>query len=120
MFHLTLALFLGLATALPVAAQSTAINGSIEGVVTDDSGAMLPGVTVTLDNLDTGDSRVVITNENGLYRAPLLPLGRYRVSAPGADAAGCVAQQLFKADMARARLKALGAVEVTTGETLLV
>ncbi len=46
--------------------------------------------------------------------------GRYRVSAPGADAAGCVAQQLFKADMARARLKALGAVEVTTGETPLV
>jgi hypothetical protein len=43
--------------------------------------------------------------------------GRYRVSAPGADAAGCVAQQLFKADMARARLKALGAVEVTSGET---
>ena len=81
MFRLILALFLGMATALPVAAQSTAINGSIEGVVTDDSGAVLPGVTVTLDNLDTGDSRVVITNENGLYRAPLLPLGRYRVSA---------------------------------------
>jgi len=81
MFRLILALFLGIATAMPVAAQSTAINGSIEGVVTDDSGAVLPGVTVTIDNLDTGDSRVVVTNESGLYRAPLLPLGRYRVSA---------------------------------------
>jgi hypothetical protein len=46
--------------------------------------------------------------------------GRYRVSAPGADAAGCVAQQLFKADMARARLKAMGAVEVTAGDTSIV
>lgn len=41
---------------------------------------------------------------------------RYRISAPGPDAASYVAQQLFKADMARARLKGLGAVEVTTGE----
>ena len=81
MFRLILALFLGMATALPVAAQSTAINGSIEGVVADDSGAVLPGVTVTIDNLDTGDSRVVVTSESGLYRAPLLPLGRYRVTA---------------------------------------
>src|SRR6476620_1959561 len=46
--------------------------------------------------------------------------GRYRVSAPGADAAGCVAQQLFEADMARARRQALGAVEVTTGDTPVV
>ena len=62
-------------------AQSQAINGTIEGTVVDDQGAVLPGVTVTLVNVDTGDSRVVVTNESGLYRAPLLPLGRYRVSA---------------------------------------
>jgi hypothetical protein len=42
--------------------------------------------------------------------------GRYRVSAPGPDAAGYVAHQLFKADLARARLRALGEIEVTTGE----
>jgi len=40
--------------------------------------------------------------------------GRYRVSAPGAHAAGYVAYQLLRADMARARLQALGDVEVTT------
>jgi len=81
MFRLILALFLGVATAMPAAAQSTAINGSIEGVVTDESGGVLPGVTVTIANLDTGDTRVVVTNDSGLYRAPLLPLGRYRVTA---------------------------------------
>ena len=42
--------------------------------------------------------------------------GRYRISAPGPDAAGYAAQQLFKADMARARLKALGAVEIADGD----
>ena len=42
---------------------------------------MLPGVTVTITNVDTGAERVVVTNEQGLYRAPLLPLGTYRVVA---------------------------------------
>ena len=41
---------------------------------------------------------------------------RYRVSAPGTDAAGWVAHQLFLADMARARLTAMGAIEVTTAD----
>jgi Carboxypeptidase regulatory-like domain/TonB dependent receptor len=62
-------------------AQSQAVNGTIEGVVTDQSGAALPGVNVTVSNLDTGDTRVVVTNSSGVYRAPLLPLGRYQVSA---------------------------------------
>ncbi len=76
-----LALLFALVAVLPAAAQSTAINGSIEGVITDESGAVLPGVTVTVTNLDTGDTRVVVTNESGLYRAPLLSLGKYKVEA---------------------------------------
>ena len=62
-------------------AQGQAINGAIEGTVTDESGAVLPGVTVTVTNVDTGETRSVITNDRGVYRAPLLPLGAYRVSA---------------------------------------
>lgn len=62
-------------------AQSQAVNGTLEGTVTDASGAVLPGVTVTITNTDTGASRVVVTNERGLYRAPLLPLGTYRITA---------------------------------------
>jgi hypothetical protein len=65
----------------PLAAQSTAINGTIEGTIVDESGGVLPGVTVTITNVDTGTERVVVTNESGLYRAPLLPLGTYRVAA---------------------------------------
>ena len=76
-----LALILALATAVSAAAQSTAINGTIEGTVTDDQKAVLPGVTVTVVNIDTGDTRAVVTNESGLYRAPLLSLGTYKVTA---------------------------------------
>jgi hypothetical protein len=81
MFHLLFAGFLTVALAAPTAAQSTAINGTIEGTIKDEQAALLPGVVVTVQNVETGDFRVVVTNESGLYRAPLLPLGLYRVSA---------------------------------------
>ena len=67
--------------AAPVWAQSGAANGNIEGVVRDTSGAVLPGVTVTVTNTATGTQRVVVTNESGAYRALLLPLGTYTVAA---------------------------------------
>jgi len=64
-------------TAATASAQSTAINGTIEGTVVDTSGAVLPGVTVTVTNTETGAQRTVVTNDRGLFRAPLLPLGTY-------------------------------------------
>jgi hypothetical protein len=67
--------------ALPAAAQSQAVNGSIEGTIRDSSGAALPGVTITITNTDTGAQRVVVAGNDGEYRAPLLPLGAYDVVA---------------------------------------
>jgi hypothetical protein len=75
------AFIVSFAIAAPALAQSTAINGTIEGTVKDEQGAFLPGVTVTVTNTDTGDQRIVVTNEGGLYRAPLLTLGTYRLAA---------------------------------------
>jgi hypothetical protein len=65
----------------PAFAQSQGANGAIEGTVSDTSGGVLPGVTITITHLDTGTERAVVTNEKGLYRAPLLPIGKYRVVA---------------------------------------
>ena len=62
-------------------AQSQAANGNIEGTVTDNSGAALVAVNVTVTNTDTGATRTLTTNESGLYRAPLLTLGTYTVTA---------------------------------------
>lgn len=81
MWRILSAIVLAFAFAAPAAAQSTAINGSIEGTIRDDQGGVLPGVAVTVTNIDTGDTRTVVSNPNGLYRAPLLPLGTYRVAA---------------------------------------
>jgi hypothetical protein len=62
-------------------AQSQAANGTIEGVVRDTTGAVLPGVNVTVFNLETGATRSPLTDGGGNYRALLLPLGAYRVKA---------------------------------------
>jgi hypothetical protein len=81
MSRILTALCVVLAFAAPAFSQSQAINATIEGTIVDDQGAVLPGVTVTISNTDTGDSRTVVSNERGVFRAPLLPLGTYRVSA---------------------------------------
>jgi hypothetical protein len=81
MFRALPVFLLSLILAAPAFAQSQAANGSIEGTVVDASGGVLPGVTVTVTNTDTGAVRAVVTNESGLYRAPLLPLGKYNVTA---------------------------------------
>ena len=67
--------------ASPAFAQSQAANGTIEGTVADSQGGVLPGVTVIVTNTGTGLERTLVTNETGLFRALLLPLGSYRVVA---------------------------------------
>src|SRR5712691_11740413 len=59
-------------------AQSTA---QISGTVTDQSGAVLPGVEVTATQTDTGLTRTVVSNETGSYVLPNLPVGPYRLEA---------------------------------------
>jgi hypothetical protein len=74
------ALALAALIAAPLAhAQSTAVNGTIEGIVRDTTGAALPGVSVNVSNVDTGAQRSLTTGGDGGYRALLLPLGTYKV-----------------------------------------
>src|SRR5687767_2884011 len=56
------------------------VSGSINGTVTDNTGAILPGVTVTATSAALMGPRVAVTNDEGLYRFPTLPPGNYRVS----------------------------------------
>ena len=58
--------------------QSTA--GSIEGIVTDQSGAVLPNAAVTITNQNTGAVRTAVTNTAGVYTLPNLPPGNYRAA----------------------------------------
>ena len=64
----------------PVAAQSL-VSGDITGVVTDPSGAMVPGTTVILKSLDTGESKTTQTGNDGTFRFNLVKPGPYQLSA---------------------------------------
>ena len=55
--------------------------GRILGNITDQTGAVIPGVTVTIRDVDRGTTRTVITDEAGVYNAPNLPPGTYTVRA---------------------------------------
>jgi hypothetical protein len=58
-------------------AQST---GAVSGRVTDPQGLALPGVTVTIANPSTGETRRVVTNDTGRYQITALPPGRYSLT----------------------------------------
>src|SRR5437763_9243693 len=62
-------------------AQSQATTGTIEGNTFDQTGAVLPGATLTIRNPATGVVRIVASDEKGYFRAPLLPPGSYQVTA---------------------------------------
>ena len=74
-------LCLAVSAAPPRASAQSAAGGAIEGTVTDQSGGVLPGVTITVRNTATGVTRETTTDPTGLYRAPLLPVGPYEVTA---------------------------------------
>jgi hypothetical protein len=66
---------------LPASLAAQAVTGTILGTITDSSGAVMPGTTVTLKNVNTGLTRVVVADTNGEYTAPSLPTGKYTVAA---------------------------------------
>jgi hypothetical protein len=70
-----------LALLTPSAIHAQEITGTITGAVTDQSGATIPGVTVTVRNLGTNAVSTVVTQDSGIYVVTLLPVGRYEVSA---------------------------------------
>ncbi|HEV2719508.1 MAG TPA: TonB-dependent receptor, partial [Thermoanaerobaculia bacterium] len=63
------------------AAIAQTSSGSVTGRVVDASGAALPGVTVTATNTKTGFNRSVVTDAEGHYTFPALPIGTYNVLA---------------------------------------
>src|ERR1700749_2619087 len=75
--------FLLLSTAIQLQAQTAA--GTITGAVTDASGAVIPGATVTIENPVSGLSRTAKTDAAGQYRFGNLPFAAYHmvVNAPG-------------------------------------
>ena len=66
--------------AVPAFGQVSATTGAINGKVTDESGAVLPGVTVTIASPSMQGTRADVTSESGDYRFPAVPPGDYRIT----------------------------------------
>jgi hypothetical protein len=76
----------GLALAIGTFSSALAqFSGSISGTVTDPAGAVIPGVTVTLTNVGTGEGKTGTTDSSGFYQFVSLAPGNYalKTSAKG-------------------------------------
>jgi hypothetical protein len=73
-----LVLFFGLSVGQAAAQETTA---TILGTATDQSGGVLPGVSITVRNLGTSLTRAVVTDSEGRYRMPALSVGSYEITA---------------------------------------
>lgn len=72
----------GMVVVTLLCAQAAAqTGGTLQGRVVDTQGLALPGATVTLTNVETGWARTDITDDQGWYRAPVLPPGIYAIRA---------------------------------------
>lgn len=98
--------FLGIFAALCLSygafAQSQATTGLIQGTVVDPNGAVVNGASVNVKNTETGFERTVTSNSDGFFSAPLLPLGKYRVSVTASGFSNSILEN----------------VEVSVGQTL--
>jgi hypothetical protein len=68
------------ALAAPAFAQVSATTGSINGKVSDATGGVLPGVTVTISSPAMQGTRSDVTDQQGDYRFPAVPPGEYRIT----------------------------------------
>src|ERR1700733_4212094 len=78
--YLSLLLCAALSFALSSQAGAQVIGGTVLGVLTDTTGAVVPHASVSIENNDTKISRVILTNHDGNYQAPNLLPGTYTVS----------------------------------------
>src|SRR5262245_21855300 len=74
--------------AAPAFAQST--TGSFQGTVRDEQNAVVAGATVTVRNVDTNARRTAVSDSQGRWRVPNLPVGNYEVQIELAGFAGVV------------------------------
>ena len=111
-----------LLAALAVSTQAQSFTGSISGTISDPAGAVIPGATITLTAVETGQTRTATTSNTGEYNFASLPPGSYklRITAPSFTAGEITAQLAVSQELrADAQLK-IGAesesVQISAGE----
>src|SRR5262249_44967023 len=71
----------GLVCGLSINLQAQLTNATITGTAKDESGAVMPGVSIGAKNVGTGSNRSAVTDDQGRYTLPELPVGDYEVQA---------------------------------------
>ena len=64
-------------TLFSVMVQAQSATATLSGTVTDEAGAVIPGVNITVINIAQGFQRSAVTNGEGIFVVPLLPPGNY-------------------------------------------
>ncbi len=74
------ALVIGVCVATTRKASAQETTATILGAVTDSSGGVLPGVTLSIKHVETAQVRTAVTDGQGRYRVPSLPVGHYEIT----------------------------------------
>ena len=61
-------------------AVAQTVTGTVQGIVSDTNGAVVPNATLVIKNVETGQERTVTSNSDGFYVASFVPLGRYNIT----------------------------------------
>jgi Carboxypeptidase regulatory-like domain/TonB dependent receptor-like, beta-barrel len=67
--------------AIAISAHGQAVTGSVVGTITDTSGAVIPGATVTITDVGTNIARTITTDANGYYSFAIVKPATYKVTA---------------------------------------
>src|SRR5260221_10937297 len=66
--------------AAPYSIRAQVAGGAVTGTVTGESGAAMPGVRVSIQDVGSGQSRIAGTNTSGIFSVPDLPPGKYEMT----------------------------------------
>jgi outer membrane receptor protein involved in Fe transport len=72
--------FFGVLAVASDAVNAQTVTGTVQGVISDSRGSVIPGAEVVVRNVETSQLRNVKTNADGFYIATFLPLGRYAIT----------------------------------------
>src|SRR5689334_20057083 len=73
-------LLLSVLTAAPGSMFGQTAAGTLTGIVTDPSGAVVANVSVTATHVDTGTKVIGVTSQTGNYTIPQMPVGKYEIT----------------------------------------
>lgn len=108
-----------LIVSLTVCLHSQTVTGTLEGRITDSSGAVIAGARVSAKNTETGLARATTTNQEGFYQLTFLPVGNYTVTAEATGFGAAQRPALVELNSTRAADFELKPAAVATAVTVI-